>query len=143
MMNIKDLKEGGMVMADEAGKHINKSSFKLWMAVILLVPIAGFIFYTWITLTWNFSQGERTGYVQKLSKSGWVCKTWEGEMAMVTMPGAIPEKFFFSIRDDNVAARINKLAGKRVSVVYEQHKGVPTTCFGDTLYYVVDVKAID
>jgi hypothetical protein len=143
MINIKDLREGDMVMADEAGKDINKSRVKLWVAVILLVPIAGFIFYTWVTLTWSFSQGERTGYVQKLSKSGWICKTWEGEMAMVTMPGAIPEKFFFSTRDDHVAARINKLAGKRVSVVYEQHKGVPTTCFGDTLYYVVNVKAID
>lgn len=130
-------------MTDQSDKPFNKLRAKLWIAAILLVPVAGFALYTWITLTWNFSHGERTGYVQKLSKSGWICKTWEGEMAMVTMPGAIPEKFFFSIRDDNVAARINKLAGKRVSVVYEQHKGVPTTCFGDTLYYVIDVKAID
>ncbi len=130
-------------MADGADNNFNKLRVKLWIAVIVLIPIAGSALYTWVTLTWNFSTGERTGYVQKLSKNGWVCKTWEGEMAMVTMPGAIPEKFFFSIRDDNVAARINKLAGKRVSVVYEQHKGVPTTCFGETLYYVVDVKAID
>jgi hypothetical protein len=132
-----------MAMADGADNNFNKLRVKLWIAVIVLIPIAGSALYTWVTLTWNFSTGERTGYVQKLSKNGWVCKTWEGEMAMVTMPGAIPEKFFFSIRDDNVAARINKLAGKRVSVVYEQHKGVPTTCFGETLYYVVDVKAID
>ena len=130
-------------MADGADNNFNKLRVKLWIAVIVLIPIAGSALYTWVTLTWNFSTGERTGYVQKLSKNGWVCKTWEGEMAMVTMPGAIPEKFFFSIRDDNVAARINKLAGKRVSIVYEQHKGVPTTCFGETLYYVVDVKAID
>jgi hypothetical protein len=132
-----------MAMADGADNNFNKLRVKLWIAVIILIPIAGSALYTWVTLTWNFSTGKRTGYVQKLSKNGWVCKTWEGEMAMVTMPGAIPEKFFFSIRDDNVAARINKLAGKRVSVVYEQHKGVPTTCFGETLYYVVDVKAID
>jgi hypothetical protein len=130
-------------MVEEYSNSFNKLRFKLWIAVILLILLAGFALYAWVTVTWNFSQGERTGYVQKLSKSGWICKTWEGEMAMVTMPGAIPEKFFFTIRDDNVAARINKLAGKRVSVVYEQHKGVPTTCFGETLYYVVDVKAID
>jgi hypothetical protein len=120
-----------------------KSSWKLWLAGILLVPIIGFIFYTWFTLTWSFSKGERAGYIQKLSKSGWICKTWEGEMAMVTMPGAIPEKFLFSIRDDEVAKRINQFAGKRVLLVYEQHKGVPTSCFAETEYFVVDAKAIE
>ncbi len=120
-----------------------KSSWKLWLAGILLVPIIGFILYTWVTLTWSFSKGERAGYIQKLSKSGWICKTWEGEMAMVTMPGAIPEKFLFSIRDDEVAKRINQFAGKRVLLVYEQHKGVPTSCFAETEYFVVDAKAIE
>jgi hypothetical protein len=121
----------------------NKSRWKLWVAGILLVPLIGFIIYTWFTLTWSFSKGERAGYIQKLSKSGWICKTWEGEMAMVTMPGAIPEKFLFSVRDEDVAKRINQFAGKRVVLVYEQHKGVPTSCFADTEYYVVDVKAIE
>ena len=84
----------------------------VWVGGILLALIAVTVFYTWLTLTWSFSSGERVGYVQKLSKSGWICKTWEGEMAMVTMPGAIPDKFLFSIRDDKVAARINDMAGK-------------------------------
>jgi hypothetical protein len=101
------------------------------------------IIYTWIALSWIFSKGERAGYIHKLSKSGWVCKTWEGEMAMVTMPGAIPDKFLFSVRDEKVAERINKFAGKRVALVYEQHKGLPTSCFGDTEYFIVDVKAIE
>ncbi|MEN6375678.1 MAG: hypothetical protein ABFD75_12995 [Smithella sp.] len=118
----------------------NKSRWKLWIVGIMLVPVIGFIFYTWFTLTWSFSKGERAGYIQKLSKSGWICKTWEGEMAMVTMPGAIPEKFLFSIRDEEVARRINKLAGKRVILVYEQHRGVPTSCFGETEYFIVDAK---
>jgi hypothetical protein len=120
-----------------------KSHVSLWIAGILLVPIVGLIIYTWIALSWSFSKGERAGYIQKLSKSGWVCKTWEGEMAMVTMPGAIPDKFLFSVRDEKVADRINKFAGKRVALVYEQHKGVPTSCFGDTEYFIVDVKAIE
>lgn len=118
----------------------NKSRWKLWIVGIILVPVIGFILYTWFALTWSFSKGERAGYIQKLSKSGWICKTWEGEMAMVTMPGAIPEKFLFSVRDEEVARRINKLAGKRVILVYEQHKGVPTSCFGETEYFVVDAK---
>lgn len=120
-----------------------KSRTRLWIAGIFVVLSAVFAFYTWITLTWSFSTGERTGYVQKLSKSGWICKTWEGEMAMVTMPGAIPDKFLFSVRDDHVARRINTFAGKRVSLVYEQHKGVPTSCFGETEYFIVDVKTIE
>lgn len=127
----------------DAEAKMKKSPVVFWVVGILIIPVVCLIIYTWITLSWSFSQGERTGYVQKLSKSGWICKTWEGEMAMVTMPGAIPEKFYFSIRDDQVAERINKFAGKRVALVYEQHKGVPTRCFGDTEYYVVDVKAID
>jgi hypothetical protein len=118
----------------------NKTRWKLWLVGIIMAALIGFIFYTWFTLTWSFSKGERAGYIQKLSKSGWLCKTWEGEMAMVTMPGAIPEKFLFSVRDEEVARRINKLAGKRVILVYEQHKGVPTSCFGETEYFVVDAK---
>lgn len=120
-----------------------KSRARLWIVGIFVILSAVFAFYTWITLTWSFSTGERTGYVQKLSKSGWICKTWEGEMAMVTMPGAIPDKFLFSVRDDHVARRINTFAGKRVSLVYEQHKGVPTSCFGETEYFIVDVKTIE
>jgi hypothetical protein len=120
-----------------------KASVVLWIVGILLVPLVGITVYTWTTLNWSFSKGERTGYIQKLSKSGWVCKTWEGEMAMVTMPGAIPEKFLFSVRDDKVAERINRFAGKRVALVYEQHKGIPTSCFGETEYFIVDIKAIE
>jgi len=120
-----------------------KSHITLWIAGVVLVPVVVFILYTWIMLSWSFSRGERTGYIQKLSKSGWICKTWEGEMAMVTMPGAIPEKFLFSVRDDNVAKRINAFAGKRVSLVYDQHKGIPTSCFGETEYFIVDIKAIE
>ena len=125
-----------------SGNH-KKSRIIVWIAGIVLVPVVVFILYTWLTLTWSFSSGERTGYIQKLSKSGWICKTWEGEMAMVTMPGAIPEKFLFSVRDDNVAKRINAFAGKRVALVYEQHKGIPTSCFGETEYFIIDIKAIE
>jgi hypothetical protein len=129
-------------MEDYSGVN-KKSRVIFWIMGTLLVPVVVFILYTWITLSWSFSKGERAGYIQKLSKSGWICKTWEGEMAMVTMPGAIPDKFLFSVRDGNVAELINKFAGKRVTLVYEQHKGVPTSCFGDTEYFVVDAKAIE
>ena len=128
-------------MANEFGKK-KKNRWPLWFGGFLLALIAAFTFYIWLALTWSFSEGERVGYIQKLSKSGWVCKTWEGEMAMVTMPGAIPDKFLFSIRDNKVADRINQMAGKRVALIYEQHKGLPTSCFGDTEYFIVDARVV-
>ena len=105
----------------------------------LLLLAAGWV---WLTLHWNYSDGERAGYVQKLSKKGWICKSWEGEIAMVTMPGAIPEKFGFTVRDEAVAQKLNALAGKRVVLMYRQHKFVPSTCFGETEYFVDDVREV-
>lgn len=113
--------------------------------VILLIvaPIIIAALYLWIALSWSYSDGERSGYVQKLSNKGWLCKTWEGELAMVSIPGSMPEKFRFTVRDRSVAEQINKTVGRRVSLVYEQHKGLPTTCFGETEYFVVSVKAVE
>ncbi len=98
--------------------------------------------WVWIALHWSYSDGERAGYVQKLSRKGWLCKTWEGEIAMVTMPGAIPEKFEFSVRDEDVAQRINALAGKRVVLDYKQYKFIPSSCFGETEYFVDGVREV-
>jgi len=64
-------------------------------------------FYTWATLNWSYSMGERAGYVQKISKKGWVCKTWEGELAMINMPGTLTEKFNFTVHDDKIITKIN------------------------------------
>ncbi|MBI4755886.1 MAG: hypothetical protein HY778_10855 [Betaproteobacteria bacterium] len=111
--------------------------------VIVLLAVALFAAYTWIVLSWSFSQGERAGYVQKFSRKGWVCKTWEGELAMVNIPGALTEKFYFTVRDEAVAERINQSMGKRVALSYEQHVGVPSRCFGETEYFVVDAKAVE
>lgn len=98
--------------------------------------------YLWGALHWSYSSGERAGFVQKLSQKGWVCKTWEGEQALVSLPGTLPEKFYFTVRDDAVAARINASVGKRVALTYEQHKGLLTSCFGDTEYFITDVKVL-
>ena len=105
-----------------------------------VIIVAG---YFWLVLNWNYSTGERAGWVQKFSKKGWFCKTWEGEMAMVSMPGAVPEKFYFTVRDDGVADDINKVMGKRVSLHYEEKVGLPTSCFGETRHYVTRVTGMD
>ena len=116
---------------------------KLIIAAVLILPVIVFALYTWSALTWTYSSGERAGYVQKLSKKGWICKTWEGEMALVSIPGTVSEKFYFTVRDDSIAALINQTIGKRVAVMYQQHKGIPTSCFGDTEYFVAGLKVVE
>jgi len=111
----------------------------LFVAVVVL-GAAGF---TWLTLHWSYSTGERAGYVQKFSRKGWLCKTWEGEMALVTMPGTVAEKFYFTVADDATAAKVNASIGKRVALVYDQHKWIPSSCFGETEYFITDVRTAE
>jgi hypothetical protein len=98
--------------------------------------------YVALTLNWSYSSGERAGFLQKMSLKGWVCKTWEGELSLIAIPGAAPEKFLFSVRDTAVAKRMEASMGKRVTLNYEQHKGVPSSCFGETEYFVIDLKEV-
>jgi len=112
------------------------------IAGVVVVPLLVFAIYTWSALTFTYSSGERAGYVQKFSKKGWICKTWEGELAMVSMPGTMSEKFLFTVRDDKIADYINNSLGKRVALSYQQHVGIPTSCFGDTEYFVTAVKVV-
>ena len=111
--------------------------------VIALMAVLVLGGWTWATLTYDYSDGERAGYVQKFSRKGWICKTWEGEQALVNLPGAMPEIFYFSVRDDAVAKRIQQVVGKRVALSYEQHIGIPTRCFGDTQYFVTDIRVVE
>ena len=113
------------------------------LTILLVSAIALFSLYVYIALNWSYSSGERAGFLQKVSHKGWICKTWEGELSLVAMPGSAPEKFLFTVRDEAVAQKVSDAAGKRVTLNYEQHKGLPSSCFGDTEYFVVDVKPIE
>ena len=109
----------------------------LFALVVLLLLVAA---YFYAALHWSYSTGERAGWIQKLSDKGWVCKTWEGELALVSIPGTSSvEKFAFTVRDPEVAASLTRVMGKRVTVHYEQKVGLPTSCFGETRYYVTGV----
>jgi hypothetical protein len=112
-----------------------------FMILAVVVAIALAALYVFVALNWNYSSGERAGYVQKFSRKGWVCKTWEGELAMVNLPGAMPEIFKFSVRDDAVAAQVNNTLGSRVVLSYGQHLGLPS-CFAETEYWVKTVRGV-
>lgn len=96
--------------------------------------------YFAVVLNWNYSTGERAGWLQKLSYKGFVCKTWEGELALVSLPGSSVEKFLFTVRDAAVASKLQAAMGKRVSLHYEEKVGLPTSCFGETRYFITDVS---
>ena len=124
------------------GNEIMKKALKVTILLVLAVIVL-FAGYVAVVLNWSYSKGERIGYVQKFSEKGWLCKTWEGELQMLPVPGAIPEKFQFSVRDKTLINKINSTLGKKVSLSYEQHKGIPTTCFGESEYFAVDAKALE
>lgn len=105
--------------------------------VAAVAVLAGF---TWLTLHWSYSDGDRAGFLQKFSHKGWVCKTWEGELWMVTLPGTVAEKFAFTVSDPQVAATLNANIGKRMTLHYEQRKWIPSSCFGDTEYFITAAR---
>jgi hypothetical protein len=124
------------------GDEIRKKAVKIVLVLIVAVAVlcTG---YVMIVLNWSYSRGERVGYVQKFSEKGWLCKTWEGELQMLPIQGVLPEKFLFSVRDKALISKLYASMGKKVSLSYEQHKGVPTTCFGESEYFAVKADLLE
>ncbi|MFL5368911.1 MAG: hypothetical protein ACJ78Z_01880 [Myxococcales bacterium] len=120
-----------------------RSRFLYWVAFGVLGAVVAVGLFTWAALNVSYSKGERVGYVQRLSRKGWVCKTWEGELAVATVPGVAPDKFYFSVRSEPIASQVNGTLGKRVRVIYAQHKFIPTSCFGDTEFFVAEAQPVD
>lgn len=117
-----------------------RSKVTLSLLGIVLVTVFGFFAYAWSALHFTYSKGDRAGFIQKFSQKGWLCKTWEGELAMANLPGTTPQIFDFSVRSDSVAQLVLKSMGQRVDISYDQHRGVPTHCFGETEYFVTGVR---
>ena len=116
--------------------------WKIIPLALLLFAVGGGALWTLATLKFSYSSGDRIGYVQKLSRKGWICRTWEGELAMTPVPGAAPQIFTFTIPGDDVAKRVSDLEGKKVALHYQEKRGVPSSCFGETPYFIVDVRAL-
>jgi hypothetical protein len=147
--NVRDkTKQSASGMSGDRGLGVTQPRRKrprwplIVFGVVVVLPLLLMTAWTSITLNWVYSNGDRAGFIQKFSRKGWICKTWEGEIAMVNLPGASQERFSFTVRDDSVAREITRLMGSRVALVYAEHRGVPGSCFGDTQYYVTGVKSL-
>ena len=112
------------------------------LVVLIGVPVLAFTLWAGVSLNLTYSSGERSGYLQKISRRGWICKTWEGELQMNAVPGSQPEKFLFTTRSDSLAKVLESLSGKAVVLDYKQHKGIPGSCFGDTEYFISAARAV-
>lgn len=118
-----------------------RGKIMLWFVTLIVVVVLGFSAWSWSALHYAYSIGDRAGFVQKFSQKGWLCKTWEGQIAMANLPGTTPEMFNFSVRSDSIAKLITQSMGQRVDITYQQHRGVPTGCFGETEYFVTGIRA--
>jgi hypothetical protein len=122
---------------------LRRHRWKVIVIGLLLVAATAGGLWTLVTLAFSYSEGDRIGFVQKFSKKGWICRTWEGELAMSPVPGATPQLFPFTVRDDVAVKKIQSLAGKKMSLHYEEKRGLPSSCFGDTNYFITDVRPLD
>ena len=121
---------------------IRRHPLIITLVVLIALPLLVFTLWAGVTLNYTYSSGDRAGFLQKISKRGWLCKTWEGELQLSAIPGSQPEKFLFTTRSDSLAAVMQKMSGQRVVLDYKQHVGVPGTCFGDTEYFVTGVRPV-
>lgn len=121
---------------------IRRHPILIALFILLVLPVFVFTLWAGVTLNYAYSSGERAGFLQKVSKKGWICKTWEGELQLSAIPGSQPEKFLFTTRSDSIAKLLEKYNGQRVVVDYQQHKGVPGTCFGETEYFITSVRLV-
>jgi len=127
---------------DSVARRASGGFGRLLLALLLIV-VAALALWTWLTLSWAYSDGVRAGILQKFSRKGWLCKTHEGELAQFIVAGVSPRIWEFSVRDAAVAADLSKAVGRAVQLHYTEHRGVPTTCFGDTRYFVDEVTITD
>jgi hypothetical protein len=105
----------------------------LLLVLVLAVLLAGL--WTWFSLSFAYSDGERAGVLQKFSSKGWVCKTYEGELAQYVVGGVAPQIWYFSTRDEKLAKQLSAAVGEQIRLHYTEHRGVPTACFAETPYF--------
>lgn len=129
-------------VASDASRVVVRHRLRWIIAALIGIPLLVLTLYAGVVLHWSYSTGARAGVLQKFSKKGWVCKTWEGELAMTTVPGVAPTLWTFTVRDGHTAEQVGAMLGRRVMLHYAEHRGVPTRCFGDTPYYVDSVAVV-
>jgi hypothetical protein len=119
-------------MAFDTGR-VGGWALKAFLGLVLLVLLAVGA-WTWFSLSWAYSEGDRAGTLQKFSNKGWLCKTYEGELALYVVGGVAPQIWYFSTRDKELAKQLSAAVGQNIQLHYTEHRGIPSTCFAETPY---------
>ena len=119
---------------DDFGVKRRRRFGRILMVLLALVVVIAAA-WTWFSLSWSYSEGERAGILQKFSKKGWICKTYEGELALYVVGGVAPQIWYFSTRDEKLAQQLSAAVGDNIRLHYSEHRGVPTACFAETPYF--------
>jgi hypothetical protein len=111
----------------------------LWLILIVVVILGVWAAFS---LSWAYSEGDRAGVLQKFSKKGWLCKTYEGELALYIVGGVAPQIWYFSTRDEDLAKQLSGAVGKNIQLHYTEHRGIPTNCFAETPYFARSFQVV-
>jgi hypothetical protein len=130
------------MVAEIDGRRRAGRTFGRIMLILIALVVIGAALWTWFALTWSYSEGERAGILQKFSRKGWLCKTYEGELALYVVGGVAPQIWDFSTRDPKVADQLSKAVGQHIRLHYTEHRGVPTSCFAETPYFAESLTPV-
>jgi len=116
----------------------------IWGGVLLVAFLSFYVYWHYYN---TYSEGNRSGILQKFSKKGSIYKTYEGELIMSSIASTgnttiASEKFYFSVKDESVAKLLFNLEGKHVTLHYEQKRG-HLSWNGETDYYVDGIVSHD
>ncbi len=109
--------------------------------IIFVLLLAGIIYWKYF---FTYSEGNRTGLLQKFSYKGTIFKTYEGELILSSIRSQAnvalaSEKFFFSVMDEETAKKLENLQGHFITVHYKMKNGT-LPWRGDSRYLVDSVK---
>ena len=111
------------------------------LTIVIILALGGFIYWKYYFV---YSEGNRSGILQKFSYKGTIFKTYEGELILssIRSTGNITlasEKFFFSVKNKDVAKKMENMQGHFVTLHYKMKNGT-LPWQGDSPYIVDSVK---
>ena len=101
-------------------------SIALTVVLLCILALPGIMYFKF---WWVFSDGTKTGELNSITYTGYVFKTYEGELILTGYgnkhsSGSVESKTFkFSVRDKKVAEQLIEMTGDRITVHYKEYKG--------------------
>jgi len=130
--------------ANPSRTAVVKKKMRKYLNIALAVIILIIGIYVYFSYFFIYSDGTRTGVLQKFSRKGTIFKTYEGELILSSVKSTnevalASDRFIFSVSDNDVAKQIEQLQGENVDLHYKQtRKTFPWR--GETVFIVTSAK---